>query len=750
MANTRPYTREELKSLRRADLQTLYKLHNLKGANGTNATLIDTLVEYFTSPAYREAFPQPTGSQSSQAAIKTTTALRAERLYKPLPAKSVISGQTAGVKRKAPDIGTRTGTRIGSGTAERTRTASTEHIRPAGRRRRDEREVEATLSIQEEVAVDERQELSPLPCRPPIPTPQSSLTPQPQQQIPQTPTISIAEVQAIISENDTKWHTRLENVEKLLGDELERLRKEVREVRLKCEELEQAERIRTPRPFPQLPGPSSGPRIPGAAGISQSHHRSVSLPFSSLGKRRLPSEHRSESGDAEVKRVRHNGRGEPSTSASVTGRVSAEASSQPHAPSPRKASSFFPPDFFAPPAAAGPSSTSASRHVSVLPRTPSPSRQGIIPDNSQTPRLPSEWRAPELGSRTGTPLRTPFVIERTPEFATTPEPPIMSMSPSLEGEALGSRLTPGRTLLNLHGSTPDRSDEDIQVERPTLASTSGQAPGRTGEGISLSAVTELERIDEGEELAPSPPAQRMSSAGQLRFPVVKPHPGLGVGVTGSPSSGSPKLVRRSISQPNQSTTPSLLGQHSLLAPPALISRGSRAGSERPAVLSRAFTQSPPPRPRSASAMYRSSYGRSVSASSSRHASPLPSTIIPTEAAPQVRSASADYMRIAMFGLESASLDSIDYADNPLQTDTLPDVTGDPAAEDREAGPSTGTGMSAGVTAERRRWREVDEVVTPGHRTLLGTERYNDTRFGDIPVGMWAQPKIDFGTPGGPF
>lgn len=100
--------------------------------------------------------------------------------------------------------------------------------------------------------------------------------------------------------------------------------------------------IRTPRPFPQLPGPSSGPRIPGAAGISQSHHRSVSLPFSSLGKRRLPSEHRSESGDAEVKRVRHNGRGEPSTSASVTGRVSAEASSQPHAPSPRKASSFFP------------------------------------------------------------------------------------------------------------------------------------------------------------------------------------------------------------------------------------------------------------------------------------------------------------------------------------------------------------------------------------------------------------------------
>ncbi|KIR30620.1 hypothetical protein I309_00758 [Cryptococcus deuterogattii LA55] len=748
MANTRPYTREELKSLRRADLQTLYKLHNLKGANGTNATLINTLVEYFTSPAYREAFPQPTGSQTSQVASKAASAPKAERLYKPLPTKPVTSRQAPGMKRNAPDLGTRTGTRIGSGTAGGTRTVSVENIKTAGQRRREQPEAEATSNVEEEVAVDERQESSSLVCRPPIPTPQSSLTPQPQQQKRKPPTISLSEVQTLISENDAKWHTRLENVEKRFGDEIERLRKEVREVRLKYEELERLERVRAPRPFPQLPGPSSGPRIPGAAALSQSHHRSVSLPFSNLGKRRLPSEHRSESEDAEVKRVRYNGRVEPSTSISVSGPVTAEASGQPHTPSPRKAPSSFPSDFFAPPATVVLPSSSASRPVSLLSRTPSPSRQGVVPDNSQTPRLPFEWRAPEFCSRTGTPLRTPFTIERTPEFATTPEPPMMSMSPS--GGTLGSKLTPGRTPVHLRGSTPDRSDEDVKAEGSTSASTSGQAPSRAGEGISLSAVTELERIDEGEELAPSPPVQHVSPSSQLRFPVIKPHPGLGVGLTGSPSSGSPKLIRRSISQPNQSATSSVLGQHSLLAPPALISRGSRAGSERPAVTSRAFTQSPPPRPRSASAMYRTSYGRSVSAASSRHALPLPSTIIPTETAPQVRSASADYMRIAMFGLEGASLDSIDFTDDPSQTDALPDVRDDPAAEEGEAGPSTGAGTSAGVTAERRRWRKVDEVVTPGHRTLLGTERYNDTRFGDIPVGMWAQPNNDFGTPGRPF
>lgn len=35
--------------------------------------------------------------------------------------------------------------------------------------------------------------------------------------------------------------------------------------------------------------------------------------------------------------------------------------------------------------------------------------------------------------------------------------------------------------------------------------------------------------------------------------------------------------------------------------------------------------------------------------------------------------------------------------------------------------------------------------TPGHRTLLGTERYRDTRFGDVPVVHWGSPSVDLGS-----
>ena len=40
-------------------------------------------------------------------------------------------------------------------------------------------------------------------------------------------------------------------------------------------------------------------------------------------------------------------------------------------------------------------------------------------------------------------------------------------------------------------------------------------------------------------------------------------------------------------------------------------------------------------------------------------------------------------------------------------------------------------------------------ATPGHRTMLGTERYRDTRFGDVPVFQWGTPSVDLGpgTPG---
>ena len=36
-------------------------------------------------------------------------------------------------------------------------------------------------------------------------------------------------------------------------------------------------------------------------------------------------------------------------------------------------------------------------------------------------------------------------------------------------------------------------------------------------------------------------------------------------------------------------------------------------------------------------------------------------------------------------------------------------------------------------------------ATPGHRTMLGTETYRDTRFGDVPVMSWGTPSVDLGT-----
>lgn len=36
------------------------------------------------------------------------------------------------------------------------------------------------------------------------------------------------------------------------------------------------------------------------------------------------------------------------------------------------------------------------------------------------------------------------------------------------------------------------------------------------------------------------------------------------------------------------------------------------------------------------------------------------------------------------------------------------------------------------------------MATPSHRTVLGTERYRDTRFGDLPMMSWGSPTVDLG------
>ncbi|WOO85723.1 uncharacterized protein LOC62_07G009217 [Vanrija pseudolonga] len=58
MPKTRPYTREELQGLRRADLQRLCKTYDIKGANAKTAVLVEELANYFISPAYLNS-PRP-------------------------------------------------------------------------------------------------------------------------------------------------------------------------------------------------------------------------------------------------------------------------------------------------------------------------------------------------------------------------------------------------------------------------------------------------------------------------------------------------------------------------------------------------------------------------------------------------------------------------------------------------------------------------------------------------------------------
>ncbi|BEI94925.1 uncharacterized protein CcaverHIS019_0705060 [Cutaneotrichosporon cavernicola] len=65
MPKTRPYTRDELQGLRRADLQRLCKTYNIKGANAKSDVLITTLADFFTSSEYLASLPKADTSRSN-------------------------------------------------------------------------------------------------------------------------------------------------------------------------------------------------------------------------------------------------------------------------------------------------------------------------------------------------------------------------------------------------------------------------------------------------------------------------------------------------------------------------------------------------------------------------------------------------------------------------------------------------------------------------------------------------------------
>ncbi|WWD15606.1 hypothetical protein CI109_100028 [Kwoniella shandongensis] len=745
MANTRPYTREELKSLRRANLQNLFKIHNLKGANGTNNLLIDTLVDYFASPTYREAHPpppyQPTSSHPS---LKSSTtrppiATKVESRYKGLavPAnrplaggRRVISAQ-GGPQQKRAGNGlissqiparerevfptTQAGRASGSAAQRTAASSASAQAGPSRSAESEETRVDDGRVESPGEGVDSGLPLPSLPAAPiqPITDQHSSL--------------SVAHIEALIQASNSQWQERISSIERSLGEQVEKLREELEVVKAKYEELDARLRKggeekavqpgRPPKPWSPWEGRPSL-RAASDAGPSRSTNskssqtptlHSTSHAPSTLGKRRMldsVSFHEANDSDdqherGEPKRVRFDGR-----------EGNQQLPSEFRTPSPKKGPSTFGPGFFARPDV----DVSASHAVGleqslVLPRTPSPSRQGVIPDNSQTPRLPNTWREEEdmenEGSATisasaskGRPTaRAPMSVAMAPEFSSTPEPPQRRpISPTVERSVSVSsdKLTPGRIMISLPSSTPASSElgsERRDARRADLV-----------ESIPLSTVTDLERIDESVEMSSRP---IVSPAGRLRFPVV---------MNTTPSSSTPKRAPPHLS---------------LLAPPALISRGSRAGSELP-TLSRAL--SPPPRPRSASAIHGAS-------TPPRHTFPLN---LPTFEQPKVRSASADYMHVAMHGLEDDGLGTFGDEEGGAGVDAM---TGSAIGG---IWSGIGTEGDLGRARSGRLGKRQEEVVTPGHRTMLGTERYNDTRFGDIPVGMWESPKVDLSGPETPF
>ncbi|WVQ65225.1 uncharacterized protein L199_003398 [Kwoniella botswanensis] len=746
MANTRPYTREELKGLRRANLQNLFKIHNLKGANGTNSILIDSLVEYFASPQYTSAHPpQMTEKEKEKEKDKhvpvrphSAAGGKVENRYKnipitakPLPVKGrVVSGPTRKPVEKDTSSTTTKGTQK-KGVSEKVlptiAAAAPSNVDQSG--------------PSESYEAPQRTEII---IRPSLPTPPTSSSSQ-------SHPVSLSQVEALLSANDARWQAKLEALEKNLNDQMERLKIEMNQLRSQVQTQAGPSRTsggsRTWSPWENRDRSASQP-LPSASILGKRRQHPLST---AIGGEGVGIEPESEDDRNESKRVRFNG-SKPGDDTPITEHppsiippsssftANAAAAAPPRTPSPQKTSAFGA-DYFA-----NPSLTPLPSHSqsSLIPRTPSPSGQGTVPDNSQTPRLPNDWDSEgedselsELDDEDMTKGQiTPISRSMIPQFSTTPEPPShRPISPTMERSFSGSsdRFTPGRVVVgsSATASTPLAQPPSFAVDDVNL------------NGIHLSNVTDLERIDEMDESQNSQNSQNhnqrwISPNGQLNFPTIRPIPRLSG--LGTPKSTQPHRIGTGGHQRTISASSSTSA--TLLAPPLLIARNSRAGSELPLptrhrVGSRGL--SPPPRPRSANAIH----GRDTP----------PRTIFPLNlpepeegsgyvAGGKIRSASADYMHVAMHGLqageraealgngEAEGNDGLDFDDADIHMDH-------------------GIGK---VKKERDRERtRIMDIPTPSHRTLLGTERYNDKRFGDIPVpfgldigegesGIWESPR----------
>ncbi|WRT65988.1 uncharacterized protein IL334_002939 [Kwoniella shivajii] len=713
MANTRPYTREELKGLRRANLQNLFKIHNLKGANGTNSVLIDSLVDYFSSQPYHTAHPSSEREKERSTISKSVNGGgKVESRYRNIPSNTsrppvkgrVVSIPSAPIRRPTERKQTSAQNNTQAALKKSTTTATAIPERLTEDVIMDERIIEPIQSDSPLAPAPTQQEIS-ITNQRSLPTPPASSSSH--------SSMSRNQVEALLSANDAKWQAKLEAQQEALVEMLERkLNEKTEKLLLEISQLrDQCNRLTTAGSSKTATNLESG----STRTWSPWEGRAVSQPISGpsnpyvhslLGKRSSTHPEEDDNERSEAKRVRFNG--------SRLGAIDHSNESQPRTPSPQKSSAFGP-DYFA-----NPSLTPLPAQSSLIPRTPSPSRQGTAADHSQTPKLPNEWQGDgdvdvdvdgDEGSLSPSEdaseeQRTPMGgVGMIPHFSTTPEPPTRRpISPTMVMErsvsASSDRFTPGR-MINTN-STPSN---------PTL--TEERRRSEHMEGIPLSTVTDLERIDEIDETNNSN-RKLISPNGQLNFPTIKPIPRLSG--LGTPSKY--QLPKSPAHHQHHQRVPSLL------AAPLLVSRNSRAESELPTLrVPSTRGLSPPPRPRSANAIH--------------GASTPPRTMFPLNlpepdiGSERIRSASADYMHVAMHGLE----DDLDFDDDSLLH---------PSSNAMATTTSLHNNQTSWLGTSTKQKQKQNELPTPGHRTLLGTERYNDKRFGDIPVsfpssGIWESP-----------
>ncbi|RXK35540.1 hypothetical protein M231_07219 [Tremella mesenterica] len=601
MVKERAYSRRELESLRRADLQQLYKIHGLKGANQKSDVLLESLLEYFTSTKFLNTAP-PAQSRHAQ------------RL-KSIPPQGVRMGtgriedpqmrKVAPIPRRSPskkdtELGNSSSTLTGGGNGSSMVLPPTQET-PSGaqslnsstnsqHRASASSQPYSSLSVQVKVL---SKRLDVLESRA---FPHRAEIDQLREQlrlldgsVATGSGVTIERVEQLLKERDEMWEARLQAVEIRWAARLRSLAEQFNHV---GEEDDTSQ-----GKLPQFILTEDTPTT-----LSHLGKRPTTTDDNSEGVVR--EEEESSESASPRKRARLD---QDVVSTSVDGVFRIPKTPVTSRPIPQL-----------------PSTPPFNPSLSQEPRTPSPTHQGHLPDNSKTPSAFGPDFFADLPHIAQTPDRRGATELSYPLFATTPRPG-EPRSPTLDAPPSASRrrtnygeltmLTPGRLR---RGDSAPRAVSQAHMD--------------------LSTITE----------ATEEPF--LTSVIRARTISAEPMPA--------------DLLGPILSRDHRS-------KDSIMTPPALSPSPSIADSHfAPVTL--------PPTQRS---------GATVPSARTRGGS----------------SPAREYMEVALRGLM-----------NPQDS---------PSA-----------------------------LATPGHRTMLGTERYRDSRFGDVPMAEWASPGMDvLSTPGsGPF